>query len=159
MSNYTNKPYYIRRKIYENADKKSWKTTDKVYGLYDEDGKIVYIGKSIDIEKRLKQHKNQYKNHTIKELRKGKDEKMNWEIVYIQWYGLKYELNNKLHKLKQYEKEKDIKENFNKYEYKPKFKDYKKYEYMYLHPIIQKFGIIQCDSIFKNLKNNITCRL
>lgn len=159
MSNYTNKPYYIRRKIYENADKKSWKTTDKVYGLYDENDKIVYIGKSIDIEKRLKQHKKQYKNHNIKELKKGKDEKMNWEIVYIQWYGLKYELNNKLHKLKQYEKEKDIKENFNKYEYKPKFKDYKKYEYMYLHPIIQKFGIIQCDSIFKNLKNNITGRL
>lgn len=151
-----NKPYYIRRKIYENADKKSWNKTDKVYGLYNEDDKIVYIGKSIDIEKRLKQHKNQYKNHNIKELRKGKDENINWEIVYIQWYGLKYEINNKLHKLKQYEKEKDIKENFNKYEYKPKYKDYKKYEYMYKHPIIQKFDIIESKCILKHLKNNMT---
>lgn len=148
--------YHIRKKIYENMDKKTWKKTDKVYGIYNENNEIVYIGRSCDIKKRFEHHKKQYNNHSNKELKKGDDENINWEIAYIQWYGLKYDINNKLHRLKQYRKEKEVKDNFNKYEYNPKFKNYYKLEYMYKNPLIQKYDIIDSKCISKYLKKNMT---
>lgn len=147
--------WFTYKMIAENIDKKKWKNTDKVYGLYNENNEIVYIGRSCDIEKRFKQHKKQYNNHYMKELKKGENENINWEIVYIKWYSLIYNLDNKLHKLKKYDKNK-VKDNYNKYEYNPKFKNYYKLEYMYLNPFIQKYGIIDSKCISKYLKKNMT---
>jgi hypothetical protein len=142
---------YFPKKILEHFDNKKWDKSDKVYGIYNKKNEIVYIGKCCDIDKRFKQHKNKYNpmEYYIKELKKGDDENVNWEIVYIKWYSLVYKLDNKLHKFKE-------NKSFIKYEYNPKIKDYYSYEYMYLNPYIQRLDIIDSKCISRILKKCIT---
>ena len=113
-------PWRIKRKIFEYSDRK-WDNDYKVYGIYDENDIIVYIGKTTNLESRWREHKKKYNNHTLKELKKGNSKDLNWEIIYIQWYGLIYKLDNKLHQLKKIEP-------YN--EFKQQFKDYYKFKYL-----------------------------
>lgn len=146
------KLWYIKKKILENQDNKNWDNTKKIYGIYNENDEIVYIGSTKELERRWEEHKKgKYRNNIFKELKKGDDEKLNWEIVYIQWYSLINKLDNKLHKLKhnKLEKTKTYEE------YVKKFKSYYKYEYMYSNPYIKKYDIIDSKCISKILKKSI----
>ena len=72
-----------------------WKGNEKVYGIFKENN-CIYVGKSVNIEKRMKFHLNgKYKNCCCKELKIGDNKNINWEKIYIQWYSLKYKLENK----------------------------------------------------------------
>ena len=150
--------WFVNKLIAERIDNKKWKESDVVYAIYNQNNRIVYIGRTQNLDKRFKQHKKKYNNHYIKELEKGNDKNLNWEIVYIQWYSLKYNLDNKLHKLKKCDNDK-VKQNFSKYEYNPKFKNYYKNEYIYKNPYIQKLDIIISNTISKTLKKCITGKL
>lgn len=73
---------------------KKWKETDIVYGVF-EDSIIKYIGKTDNLTCIPCELIRRYKNCCIKELKLGINKKLDWEKIYIQWYGLKYQLDNK----------------------------------------------------------------
>jgi predicted GIY-YIG superfamily endonuclease len=68
-----------------------------LYGLFKEE-QCFYIGKTNDLKRRLRDHKRKNGECIMKELKKPNND-YNWEKIYIQWYGLKYKLDNKEYKL------------------------------------------------------------
>ena len=97
------------------------KDIDKcIYGLYKGE-ECFYIGKTNDLKRRYNEHKRNNENFIIKELKKPNNE-LNWEKIYIQWYGMKYKLINKEFKIKQHKI--SIKDrNRLTLEYYPKYRD------------------------------------
>ena len=94
------KVWYVNKIINWNKESKD----EIIYGIYEND-KCVYVGKTYNLEKQEQKHKNSNdylnKNIKIKELKKGGCKNLNWEKIYIQWYSLMYELNNKTNILDQ----------------------------------------------------------
>jgi len=134
-----NRNWCIRKKIIEEDDKKKWKEIDKVYGVYDNNDTIKYIGRDI------KYINEKYTDYVIKEFEKGLCKNINWEVIYISWYSLKYNLDNKLHKIKP---KKFI-------EFKNEFKSYYDEKYLYKSEYIKRLDIVLSISISKTIEKSI----
>jgi hypothetical protein len=148
------KVWYVHKII----NKENYEPKDEIiYGIY-ENNKCVYVGKTYNLGRQEQKHKNsnEYinKNITIKEFKKGKCQKLNWEKVYTQWFSLKYKLNNTKNVLDDKVKLKKI-SNYYEFEdtYKNKFKYFYEYNYLYMNPYLG--DIITSKSIERTLKKSI----
>ena len=76
-----------------------WKETNKVYGIFKNE-QCVYIGRSDNLLDRFQKH-TKYRDlcYSYKIFKLGENKKFDWEKVYIQWYSLKYKLDNKIHNI------------------------------------------------------------
>jgi predicted GIY-YIG superfamily endonuclease len=94
------KYFAIKTKNEYRLKGEGWTENHKVYGIFKNDI-CVYIGRSVDFMKRLQQH-TKYRDicYVYKLLKLGENKKLNWEKIYIHWYSLKYDLDNKQWNLK-----------------------------------------------------------